>query len=81
MPRPFPRKGAWAILDTRVGIISNIEDGLAEVHFTNELGETTIAADGIPAAALTQAHYEDIPVPRRPEPAIATQLGYLVDGA
>lgn len=73
---PFPRRGAWAVLDGRVGIIHAIDANGAEVHIVDDQGDTTMVIPGVALAALTQATHEQIPAARRPKAHIAERFGY-----
>jgi hypothetical protein len=80
MAKQFPRTGAWVTMGDRVGILAAIEGDDAEVHFTNEQGETAEVARGVPIASLTQAARMEIPKKRRPPADVAKQLGYTQGG-
>lgn len=76
MPKPFPRRGAWVTRDNKVGIIAAIDGETAEVHFTDEHGDTAEVVKDIPVASLSQAARIEIPKKRRPTAELAKQLGY-----
>lgn len=90
--KPFPREGAFCVLDKKVGIIfeypqlnpSGEGDGLvlapdassAEVHFLNPDGTTGDRVRNVPVRALSQAKLSQIPAKRRPSDAQAKKYGY-----
>lgn len=69
------RKGMWVVHEGEVGIVSAVDSVAAEVHYVNEAG-ATIGRQVVGAASLRQARLEEIPEPRRPEPARGALLGY-----
>lgn len=76
-PGAFPRVGAWAIYEGRVGVLAEVRELTAEFHVVDARGHTTMTIPGVPLRALTQATFEQIPAPRRPLEPIARKLGYL----
>jgi hypothetical protein len=58
--------------------LETVDPSSAEVHFTNDVGETVEEARGVPVDALAQATFEQIPAARRPSPELAQALGYVV---
>jgi hypothetical protein len=90
--KPFPREGAFCVLDKKVGIIfeypqinsagsgesnvDQIDTQSAEVHFINEKGETTERVRNVPVGAISQAKLAQIPSKRRPTDAQAKKYGY-----
>lgn len=75
-PGAFPRKGAWALYDERVGIVAELHELTCEFHVVDEIGGTVLVLSGVPLDALTQANYEHIPEARRPDIVVAHRLGY-----
>ncbi len=77
MSRPeFPRRGAWAMYEGRVGIIDAITPAGASFHVVDKQGDTTLVLPNVPFAALTQATHAQIPEARRPKEDHAERLGY-----
>jgi hypothetical protein len=76
MPKPFPRRGAWVTKGKKVGIIAALDGDAAEVHFTDEHGDTAEVVKDIPVASLAQAARMEIPKKRRPTAELAKQFGY-----
>lgn len=74
----FPRRGAWAVVDGRVGIIDAITPTGADFHLTDDKGDTTLVLPNVPFGALTQATHEQIPAARLTKitPEHAARLGY-----
>lgn len=87
----MPCRGMWVRLRvgdvTRTGIVAQLakvtEDepampaNVAEVHIVDASGDTVLVMQGIPVAELTQARYQHIPDPRKPDLAVARRLGYV----
>lgn len=71
------RPGMWVRHRDKVGIAAKVQGETAEVHYVDEEGMTLLAAPDVSLAQLTQAAYEDIPAPRRPDEATARRFGYL----
>lgn len=71
------RKGMWVInTDGKVGILVDFLDfGTAEVHYTNDSGETILVAQ-VSVDKLKQAEFLNIPAPRRPSLEVARAKGY-----
>ncbi len=85
--KPFPRQGAFCVIDKKVGIIyeypqvipgevDTIDANSAEVHIIDSKGETESRHRNVPVAALTQAKLSQIPAKRRPTDAQAKRYGY-----
>jgi hypothetical protein len=71
------RKGMWVRYQDTTGIIARFEGTNAEVHFVHPETGLTIARSMVPSGYLTQAGYDQIPEPRRPDPDRAAGFGYL----
>ncbi len=71
------RKGMWVVNEQgKVGVLVDFLDfGNAEVHYTNESGETILVIQ-LPVSTLKQAAFTDIPAPRRPSLEVARAKGY-----
>lgn len=71
------RVGMWVVADDgQVGIVNGITpDGMAEFHRVGVDGLTQLVVM-LPAAALKQASYEQIPEGRRPPAGVARRYGY-----
>lgn len=70
------RHGMWVKVDHKVGILTALAaDGKAEVMLTNDDGSNALVVTA-QAAAVHQAAFEDIPLPRRPVLEHAMQYGY-----
>lgn len=89
--KPFPRAGAFCVLDKKVGIvfeypqvaqaspdteIVTLDHSSAEVHFLDSNGETESKIRNVPVGALSQAKLSQIPSKRRPTEAQAKKYGY-----
>ncbi len=73
----FPRRGAWATVSGRTGIIAEITDKVAELHVVDDkTGETTQVVKDVPVESLAQATLAEIPKSRRPEPKHGARFGY-----
>lgn len=71
-----PKRGMWVVLETQTGILTNLEPGdVATVMLVNEDGLNVVEVH-VPAAALRQAHFDEIPAPRRPSEELAAAMGY-----
>lgn len=77
-PATYLTLGRWVVTsDNRVGIIANLfSDTACEVHFTDAAG-CTVAGDIVSNKDLRIAFRNEIPRPRRPDPARARTLGYF----
>jgi hypothetical protein len=60
MPKPFPRKGAWAKKGSTLGIINKISGNSAEFHTVDSSGDTLIVLPSVPLEELEQASWDDI---------------------
>jgi len=74
--RPFPRTGAWGVVDGRVGIVAALDDTSAEFHVVDTAGDTTLVTS-VALAALRQAKLSEIPEARRPIAEHGATLGYV----
>lgn len=75
-----PKRGMWVRFDDgssgRTGVLKDIEPGdIATVMLVDEQGLNLLEIH-CHAAQLRQAHYQEIPAPRRPAYSTAVALGY-----
>lgn len=72
------KRGMWVRYHDRTGILTNIEPGdVATVMLVDmDKGENVLEVH-VPCADLRQAHYEELPIARRPTEYEAAKFGYL----
>lgn len=69
-------RGMWVVVDGKVGIGAEYYDGIADIHFVNEIGET-YDIQKVPYDQIRIAKYSEIPENRRPSEGLAKRRGYL----
>jgi hypothetical protein len=70
------RRGMWVRYQDITGILLNVgEAKIAHVMLVNDLG-LNLHDIHVPIADLTQATFNQIPAPRRPDAELAVRLGY-----
>lgn len=71
------RTGMWVVVKNRIGILFQMRETHAEIHYVSEDGIETIEVADIPYEQLRQATWLEIPKKRRGfTREVAQSLGY-----
>lgn len=71
------RNGMWVVVKNRIGILFQMRETHAEIHYVSEDGIETIEVGDIPYGEIRQATWLEIPKKRRGfTREVATSLGY-----
>lgn len=69
------RRGMWVTYQSAPAVVYQLEGATAEIHLVDPAG-LTLTSRIVLGSDLRQARLEEIPLLRRPSPALAARFGY-----